>query len=90
MERTLLLLLRDGLKKCFSKQLLKYKGSRIRVSAPDWCSFCVCRPHGYRAMRSEQSEERKKERRKKEDKMGNFNGLSTRCADDSKVRQGYQ
>ena len=23
-------------------------------------------------------------------KMGNFNGLSTRCADDSKVRQGYQ
>ena len=26
---------------------------------------------------------------KKEDKMGNFNSLSTRCADDSKVRQGY-
>ena len=36
-------------------------------------------------MRSEQSEERTE----KEDKMGNFNGLSTRRADDSKVRQGH-
>ena len=27
--------------------------------------------------------------KKREDKMGNFNGLSTRCADDSKVRQGH-
>ena len=62
MERTLLLLLRDGLKKCFSKQLLKYKGSRIRVSAPDWYSFYVGRPHGYRAMGSEQSEEEDKTR----------------------------
>ena len=58
------------------------------MSAPDWYSFYVGRPHGYRAVGSEQSEE--EERKKKEDKMGNFNGLSTRCADDSKVRQGYQ
>ena len=64
MERTSLFLLRDGLKKCFSKQLLKYKGSRIRVSAPDWYSFYVGRSHGYRAMGSEQSEEEEEERRR--------------------------
>ena len=40
-------------------------------------------------MGSEQSE-RKKEEEEEEDKIGNFDGLSTRCADDSKVRQGYQ
>ena len=58
-------MLRDGLKESISKRLKKYKGSRIRVSAPDWYNFYVGRPHGYRAMRSEQSEEerRKKERR---------------------------
>ena len=38
-----------------SKRLEKYKGSRIRVSAPDWYSFYVGRLHGYRAMGSEQS-----------------------------------
>ena len=30
------------------------------MSASDWYSFYVGRPHGYRAMGSEQSEERKK------------------------------
>ena len=39
-------MLRDGLKKSISKRLEKYKGSRIRVSAPDWYSFYVGRPHG--------------------------------------------
>ena len=81
----------DGVRKLtrysISKRPEKYKGSRIGVSAPDWYSFYVGRPHGYHAMGSEQSEE---EERKKTKWALNFNGLSTQCADYSKVRQGYQ
>ena len=34
--------------------------------------------------------QKKEEEEEEEDKMGNFSGLSTRCAYDSKVSQGYQ
>ena len=56
------------------------------MSASDWYSFYVGRPHGYRAMGSEQSEE---ERKKKEDKMGNFKGhTKTRITDQRITEHG--
>ena len=38
------------------------------MSAPDWYSFYVGRPHGYRAMGSEQSEEEEERRRQNKTK----------------------